>query len=99
MSIVSLDDRAADGQPDSHTPDLGGVEHLKKASHGLPVETDACILHAQAHTAPLIWSGSDQQMSRTTVDGAHRVRRIEQQIQNHLLKLNTIAGDAREPVT
>ena len=42
--------------------------------------------------------GPDQQLSRTIIDGAHRVQSIAEQIQNDLLQLNSIGRDQREIV-
>src|SRR5882724_90545 len=40
--------------------------------------------------------GSDEQLPRTIVDGAHRVGRVSKQVQYHLLQLHPIALDGRK---
>ena len=42
--------------------------------------------------------GSDHQLPRTIVDGAHRIRGVQKQVQDDLLKLDTIARDRRKIV-
>ena len=62
------------------------------------VEADARVPHGQAHTIAVVPFGSDQQLPRTIVDAAHRVRGVAEQVQDDLLKLDTIAGDRRQVV-
>jgi hypothetical protein len=61
-------------------------------------ETDSRIFHTKAHPIPLIVFGFDQQFSWAIFDSVHRIRSIPQQIQNDLLKLDSIADDRREVV-
>ena len=42
--------------------------------------------------------GCDQQLSRSILHVDHRVRAVHEQVQNDLLKLDTIASDDREIV-
>ena len=44
---MSLDNRAADRQPDAHAAALG-VERIKKLIYSLPVESHAGVTHRQA---------------------------------------------------
>ena len=97
-AMMTLDNGAADGQADPHAATLGGVERFEEPIHALRVETHARILHASgAHDRRLPF-GSDHQLPRTIVDTAHRVRGVQEQVQDDLLKLDTIADDRRKVV-
>ena len=47
--MMSLDDRAANRQPDTHTADLGGVEGIEQLPEFLRIHSDASILHVQTN--------------------------------------------------
>src|SRR5947208_16967499 len=49
-TTMLFDNGTADGQADTHSIALGGVEGLKNLVHGVGLEADADILHRQAHT-------------------------------------------------
>src|SRR6185503_14558352 len=55
-------DRATNGKSDSHTVILGCVERVEKSVHNLRIETNARILHAQAHVSAFVWFSPDQQL-------------------------------------
>src|ERR1039458_6868595 len=95
---MSLDNGAADRYPDSHSIAFRCKERFEELVRGLRGETDSRIFHAKAHPIPLIAFGFDQQFSWAIFDSAHRIRSIPQQIQNDLLKLDTIADDGREVI-
>ena len=95
---MSLDDRTADRQPDTHAAALGRVERVEQLVHALTLDADTGVPHRHAHTIPALCFGSDQQPPRAIVDTDHRVRGVAKEIQQDLLKLNTIAGDGREVV-
>src|SRR5215813_8365437 len=48
-AMMSLDDRAADGQPDTHTAALGCVEGFEQLREVLRIDTGPRILHAETH--------------------------------------------------
>ena len=95
---MSLDDRAADEQPDAHAAALRRVEGIEQLVHALTVEPDAGIPDDHTHTVAILPFGSDQQLPRPIVDVDHRVRGVAKQIQDDLLELDAIAGDDREIV-
>ena len=96
---MSLDDRAADRQPDAHAAALGRVEGIKELVHSLPVDARAGIPHGHAHAIAVLPFGSDQQVPRAVVDADHRVRGVAKQVQEDLLKLDTIANERREIIS
>src|SRR6266446_8844055 len=94
--MMSLDDGTADGQPDSHAVAFGGVERFEEPVRSLSSEADPHIFHAKAHPIALVSFRPYQQLPRTIVDRAHRVRSVPEQVQDDLLELDTIARDGRE---
>ena len=89
--MMSLDDRAANRQPNAHTAALGCVEGIKEPFHVLVIETHTGIPHGQAHKVAVFSFCSDQQVSRSVVNTNHRLGRIAEQVQDDLLELDTIA--------
>src|SRR5258705_8797698 len=59
-TVMSLDYRAADGQPDTHAAALGRVERIEQLVHGLRLDADTGIPHGHAHTILAVSFGSDQ---------------------------------------
>src|SRR3984893_15725201 len=96
--MMTLDNGSTDGKADSHTATLSGIERLEEPARSLRLETRPRILHGQAHTIILVSFGSDHQLPRTIVDAAHRVQGVPEQVQDDLLKLDTIACDRRKAV-
>ena len=94
--VVPFDDRAADGEPDSHAIALRRVERLEQSFGSFGPEADAGIAHGEANLPVFVTVGPNQQKPRTVVDGAHRIRGIAQEVHDHLLELDTIAGDQRQ---
>ena len=92
-AVMSLDDGAADGEPDAHAVALRRVEGVEQLVHALAVEAHAGIPHAQAHTIAVVPFGSDQQLPRAIVHVGHRVGGVAEQVQDDLLELDAIAGD------
>src|SRR4029450_3217763 len=95
-AVMSLDDRAADGEADTHAVAFCRVEGVEQLAHVLRIDADAGIAHAHAHTIALLVLGSDQQLPRPIVHGGHRIRGVADQVQDDLLELNTIPGDRGE---
>src|SRR3989442_8723214 len=59
-TVMFLDYRAADRQPDTHAAALGRVERIEQPVHGLRPDADTGIPHGHAHTIPAFSFGSDQ---------------------------------------
>src|SRR5215469_13950164 len=95
-AMMSLNDRAADGQPDTHATAFGGVEGLEEPPPVLRTDADAGILHAETYAIVFFPPGSDHQLPRAILNTDHRVRSIAEQVQRNLLQLDTVsdyAGD------
>ena len=97
-TVVSLDDGAADKQPDAHAVALRRVEGIEQAIRALAVEARASIPNSHADTIAVLSFGLNQQLPRAIVHVGHRVRGVAKQIQDDLLELNAIAGDGRQIV-
>src|ERR1700730_15494525 len=97
-TTVLFDDGTADGQSDAHSTALAGEEGLKELVHDVGLEANADILHRQAHTIAFVTFSSDEELPRTIVHADHRVSTIAEQVQDDLLKLDTIGGDERQIV-
>ena len=91
--MMSLDDRATDGQPDTHTAALGGVEGFEQPLDILSIDTGAGILHAQTYTVISFSEGSNQELPGAALNTNHRVRGIAKQVQGDLLELNAVPDD------
>src|SRR5580704_13902240 len=96
--MMTLDDGSTDGKADPHTATLSGIECFEESARSLRFETHPRILHGLAHTIIFVSFSSDHQLPRTIVDAAHRVQGVPEQVQDDLLKLDTIACDAWEVV-
>src|SRR3984893_10710999 len=97
-TTMLFDDGTADGQSDAHTTALCGEEGLKELVHDVGLQANADIPHRQAHTVAFVTFGSDEELPRTIVHADHRVSSIAEQVQDDLLKLDTIGGDERKIV-
>src|SRR6267143_5468860 len=95
---MSLDNRAAHRQPDTHTAALGRVKGIEGFVHVLTAEANAGIPYGQAHAAVALAVGPDQQLSRAILNIGHGVRGVSEQIQDDLLELNTIPGHQRRAI-
>src|SRR5579864_1094657 len=97
-AMMALDDGTADGKSDSHTVVLGCIKSLKKSVHSLGIKADARILYDEPHLIVCAPFRSDLQLPWTIVHGAHGVRGVLEQIQDHLLKLDAVTCHHREVV-
>ena len=89
------DDRLADRESDSNAIWLGrpkGIEDIPEVSFG-DARTGISDLDTNLATDQI---GADGQRLPTWLGFAHGVRRIQYQIQEHLLQLNTVAVDGRQ---
>src|ERR1700730_5443830 len=96
--MMTLDNGSTDGKTDPHTATLSGIECFEEPARSLRLKTHPRILHGQAHTITFVSFGSDHQLPQTLVDAAHRVQGVPEQVQDDLLKLDTIACDRRKVV-
>src|SRR5713226_5376514 len=95
---MTLDNGATDAQSDSHTVILSCVERFEEPVGGLRIETDPHIFHAEEHPIAFASFGRDQQLPRAIMNGIHRIRSIPEEVQNYLLKLDSVTCDKREIV-
>ena len=72
LALMTLDNGPAHRQSDSHTIILCCVEGSEEPARGLRFKAYSDIFHAKSHTISLISFRSDNQVSRTIVDCAHR---------------------------
>src|SRR5918992_6334542 len=72
-AAMALDDRATDGQPDTHPAFLGRVKGIEQLVDPLTVDAHAGIANGQAHMIAVLSLGSDYQLTRAIVDVCHRV--------------------------
>src|SRR5690349_17124324 len=90
-AAMALDDRPADRQADAHAVALRRVKRVEQLVHVLPLEPDASVPHAQADLIAFAARAADDDLPRPVVDGTHRLRRVAEEIQDHLLELNAIS--------
>src|SRR6266446_3433522 len=95
---MTLDNGATDAQSDSHTVILSCVERFEEPVGSLRIETDPRIFHAEEHPIAFVSFGPDQQVPRAIIDSIHRIRRIPDEVQDYLLKLDSVTCDKREVV-
>src|SRR6202049_4446118 len=97
-AMMALDYGTTNGKPDSHALVLGCIKSLKQSVPSLGIKADARILYGEPHLIVCASFRSDMQLSWTIVHGAHGVRGVLEQIQDHLLKLDPVPGHRREIV-
>jgi len=96
--MMSLDNRAAHIQSDSHPVLLRRIEGFEELVSALRLEANSNVFHTKAHTSVLVPFGCDEQLSWSIVDFAHCVRSIPYEVQDHLLKLDSVASNGRQIV-
>src|ERR1700722_15387669 len=91
MSPMGIDDRSTNGQPYPHSVGLCCVESIENALSLFRINPRPRIAHGdESILLPLL--GADQQLS-WPIDRAHCFDRVQDQVQDHLLQLNTISLD------
>ena len=79
-TLMTLDDRTTDRQPDSHAAAFGRVERLEQVLHRFGIKPHPRIPRGQPHPTALVPFRSYEQLSRTVFDRRHRVDCILDQI-------------------
>src|SRR5579864_7477760 len=97
-AMMTLDYRTTDGKSDSHAVVLGCIKSLKKSVHSLRIKADARILYGEPNLIVCASFRSDLQLPGAIVHGAHGVRGVLEQIQDHLLQLDAVPCQHREVV-
>src|SRR5215831_9780301 len=75
-ALMSLDDRAADRQPDPHTAGFGRVKGFEQPLKALRSDTATSILHAQTHATVFFSLASNEQFAGAVLNTIHRVTSI-----------------------
>jgi hypothetical protein len=92
---MGIDDRSTNGQPYPHSVGLRRVESLENALEFFRINSRPRIAHGdEAIRLPLL--GADQQLS-WPIDQAHCFDRVQDQVQDDLLQLNTIRLNRKHP--
>ncbi len=87
---MALNDRAADGQPDAHALALGRVKGIEEALDVTRLHPGSRVAYRKTDFTPPAAARDDRQMPTSVINGAHRVRRVQHQIEDDLLKLYPI---------
>src|ERR1700741_3799759 len=98
LSSVGFDDRAADREPHAHPFGLGreeGGEEAVEVRRGPP---GTRIRHFDEYLVRRASAGGHVQLARSVVYLVHRLDRVEDQIQDHLLELDAIRRNGRHLV-
>ena len=90
---MAFNDGAADGEPHAHPGSLGRIERAEDFLQALWVDANAGVAHRKMDFVGTLSGGCDQQIARPIVDFSHRVGSIQDQVEENLLKLHTIALD------
>ncbi len=77
----------------SHAMRLRRVESVEQLLDGVRIHSDAGIPNPQRDRIPVVGLRLDQERARTIHHTTHCVRRVQQQVQDHLLQLHAIAAD------
>src|SRR3954464_15889157 len=96
LSLVTFDDRTADREPDTQAMRLGRVERLEELVDAAGIQADAGVLNEQFDAFAAIDLRLNSERSRTVLDCGHCISCIQQQVQNYLLQLHTIAVYGRQ---
>src|SRR5580704_5948678 len=95
-SAMGFNDRAADRQAHTQTAGLCRVEGVKHTLKGCWRQARTRISYRDMNAVRLRLPGADKQLSRSFVGVAHGLNGIQDQVENHLLKLHSIAFDERQ---
>ena len=82
---MSIDDGPADRQPHSRSAGLRGVEGLENAFGMRRIDARPGIAHCHEGASVLL-VGADQKLSYPRLNRAHRLNRVQDQVQDHLLR-------------
>src|SRR6266699_208018 len=94
---VSFDNGLADRQPHPHSAGLCGIERLENTLEVLRIDTRSSIDYRDEGATNLALPGADRQLARPLLDRAHCFDRIQDQVQDDLLQLNTVPLNGRRP--
>jgi hypothetical protein len=93
---MGFNDRAADRQAHIQTAGLCRVEGIKDTLKRRWRQARTRISYPEVNAVWLRLPGADKQLSCSFVGAAHGLNGIPDQVENHLLKLHSIAFDERQ---
>src|SRR5882672_11764386 len=88
----------ADIEPNSHAAAFCSVECIEERVESVRWKPDTGVTNGQTHAVAALFFGFDQQLSRPFMYAGHRIRGVTEQIEDHLLELNTITCYGRQIV-
>ena len=91
---MGVDDRPANRQPHPRAAGLRGVECIEHALEMRRIYARPGIAHCHKDASAVLF-GADQQLSYLCLTRAHCFERVQEQVQNHLLQLNSIAVNGK----
>jgi hypothetical protein len=94
---MSFDDRPANRQPHSYSAGFRGVESLENALERFRIDTRPGIAHCHEDAICLALFGANRQRAWPLLGGAHCFDRIQNQVQDDLLQLNTVPPTESAP--
>src|SRR3984893_772022 len=97
-SAVRFGDRTTDRQSHAHASRLGRVKRIEQVIEALRFQSRARIAYGDEHAVRRVQTRVDQQLARSLADLAHRFDGVHDQVQDHLLQLDSISPDARQTV-
>ena len=92
LSLVTLDDRTADGKPYPQAIRFGRVERSKQLLDAAWIQADTRVSHQQFDIMVALNFRLDSERSWPIIDAGHRISCIQQQVQDDLLKLYAITS-------
>src|SRR5712691_1919100 len=95
---MGIDDGPADRQPHPNSAGLRGVESLENALEMFRTNARPGIAHCHENATGLGLLGADQQLSGPRLNRAHGFDRVQDQVQDDLLQLNTIPLNGKQPI-
>src|SRR5262245_7394408 len=93
---MTLDDRPAHGQANSHAVRFRAKERSEKLLGIAGVEADSAVAHRHAHAVIKVEFSCDVELAWSVINGQHRICGIREQVYDHLLQLNTITDHDRQ---
>jgi hypothetical protein len=90
---MGIDDRPADRESHAHALGLGGEQRIENAIGGSGIEADAGILDGNERFAVFGRLQRNPQIASAVGDIAHRLNTVSDQIEQHLLQLNSVGQD------
>src|SRR6516162_5646776 len=94
-SPMSIDDGTTNGQSHTRSAGLRGVEGLENAFAIVRINARTGVAHRDEDPCLVLFS-PDRQLSCPRLDRAHCFNRVQDQVQDHLLKLNAIPQNRKQ---